>query len=83
MDLRQGYLQSSYNHYIAERDKHVLDLEVYLSNPVAIGEHSDIGEEIRKKIEEVDKYDSIISTLIARYGDQMLDKPEEDQNAKN
>ena len=83
MDLRQGYLQSSYNHYIAERDKHVLDLEVYLSNPVAIGEHSDIGEEIRKKIEEVDKYDSIISTLISRYGDQMLDKTEEDQNAKN
>jgi hypothetical protein len=83
MDLRQGYLQSSYNHYIAERDKHVLDLEVYLSNPVAIGEHSGIGEEIRKKIEEVDKYDSIISTLIARYGDQMLDKTEEDQNAKN
>ena len=83
MDLRQGYLQSSYNHYIAERDKHILDLEVYLSNPVAIGEHSDIGEEIRKKIEEVDKYDSIISTLIARYGDQMLDKTEEDQNAKN
>ena len=83
MDLRQGYLQSSYNHYIAERDKHVLDLEVYLSNPVAIGEHSDIGEEIRKKIEEIDKYDSIISTLIARYGDQMLDKTEEDQNSKN
>ena len=83
MDLRQGYLQSSYNHYIAERDKHVLDLEVYLCNPVAIGEHPNIGEEIRKKIEEVDKYDSIISTLIARYGDQMLDKTEEDQNAKN
>mgnify|MGYP001591610856 FL=1 len=83
MDLRQGYLQSSYNHYIAERDKHILDLEVYLSNPVAIGEHSDIGEEIRKKIEEVDKYDSIVSTLISRYGDQMLDKTEEDQNAKN
>lgn len=83
MDLRQGYLQSSYNHYIAERDKHVLDLEVYLSNPVAIGEHSEIGEEIRKKIEKIDKYDSIVSTLISRYGDQMLDKTEEDQNAKN
>jgi hypothetical protein len=83
MDLRQGYLQSSYNHYIAERDKHILDLEVYLSNPVAVGEHPHIGEEIRKKIEEVDKYDSIVSTLISRYGDQMLDKPEENQNAKN
>tara|TARA_R100000008_G_scaffold84553_1_gene72256 strand:- start:89 stop:340 length:252 start_codon:yes stop_codon:yes gene_type:complete len=83
MELRQGYLQSTYNHYIAERDKHLLDLEVYLSNPVGVGEHSDIGEEIRKKVEQVDRYDSIISTLIARYGDQMLDKSQEDQNAKN
>ena len=83
MDLRQGYLQSSYNHYIAERDKHILDLEVYLSNPVAIGEHAHIGEEVRKKIEEIDKYDSIISTLITRYGDQMLDseKSEQAENA--
>jgi hypothetical protein len=84
MELRQGYLQSSYNYYLSERDKHILDLEVYLSNPVGIGEHANIGEEIRKKIEEIDRYDSIISTLIARYGDQMLDnKSEEDQNAKN
>ena len=56
-----------------EITKHLLDLEVYLSNPVGVGEHSDIGEEIRKKVEQVDRYDSIISTLIARYGDQMLD----------
>ena len=55
MDLRKGYLQSSYNYYIAERDKHVLDLEVYLSNPVAIGEHSDIAEEIRKKMDELNE----------------------------
>ena len=82
MDLRKGYLQSSYNYYIAERDKHVLDLEVYLSNPVAIGEHSDIADEIRKKIELIDKYDSIVSTLITRYGDSMLDE-EQSQSAKN
>tara|TARA_Y100000361_G_scaffold53510_1_gene46742 strand:- start:3495 stop:3743 length:249 start_codon:yes stop_codon:yes gene_type:complete len=82
MDLRKGYLQSSYNYYIAERDKHVLDLEVYLSNPVAIGEHSDIAEEIRKKIELIDKYDSIVSTLITRYGDSMIDE-EQSQSAKN
>ena len=82
MDLRKGYLQSSYNYYIAERDKHVLDLEVYLSNPVAIGEHSDIAEAIRKKIELIDKYDSIVSTLITRYGDSMLDE-EQSQSAKN
>ena len=82
MDFRPSSLQSTYNYYIAERDKNLLDLEVYLTNPVGIGEHSDVGEEIRKKVEQVDRYDSIISTLIARYGDQMLDKTAE-ENSKN
>jgi hypothetical protein len=48
MDLRKGYLQSSYNYYISERDKHVLDLEVYLSNTAGIGEHSEIAEEVER-----------------------------------
>ena len=79
MDLRKGYLQSTYNHFIAERDKHVLDLEVYLSNQVAIGEHPNIGDEIKNKIELIDKYDSIISTLISRFADQMLDESEQEK----
>jgi|TARA_Y100001937_G_scaffold84735_1_gene114614 hypothetical protein len=79
MDLRKGYLQSTYNHFIAERDKHVLDLEVYLSNQVAIGEHPNIGDEIKSKIELIDKYDSIVSTLITRFGDQMLDETEQQE----
>ena len=79
MDLRKGYLQSTYNHFIAERDKHVLDLEFYLSNQVAIGEHPNIGDEIKSKIELIDKYDSIVSTLITRFGDQMLDETEQQE----
>tara|TARA_R100001510_G_C7629964_1_gene189009 strand:- start:679 stop:936 length:258 start_codon:yes stop_codon:yes gene_type:complete len=79
MDLRKGYLQSTYNHFIAERDKHVLDLEVYLSNQVAIGEHPNIGDEIKNKIELIDKYDSIISTLISRFADQMLEESEQEK----
>ena len=83
MDLRKGYLQSTYNHFIAERDKHVLDLEVYLSNQVAIGEHSNIGDEIKNKIELIDKYDSIVSTLITRFGDQMVEPEEQSNSSKN
>jgi len=79
MDLRKGYLQSTYNHFIAERDKHVLDLEVYLSNQVAIGEHPNIGDEIKNKIELIDKYDSIVSTLISRFADQMLEESEQEK----
>ena len=83
MEFRKGYLQSTYNYYVAERDKNLLDLEVYLSNPAGIGEHPNIGEEIRKKVEQIDKYDSVVSTLIARYGEEMLEseKSEEAENA--
>tara|TARA_B100000700_G_C14853789_1_gene765285 strand:- start:542 stop:799 length:258 start_codon:yes stop_codon:yes gene_type:complete len=79
MDLRKGYLQSTYNYFISQRDKHVLDLEVYLSSPSAIGEHANIGDEIIKKIELVNQYDSIVSTLINRFGDQMLDETEQQE----
>ena len=66
MDLRKGYLQSTYNYYIGERDKHVLDLEVYLSNPVAIGEHSDILEAIEKELAVIAEYEDQIS-IIRKY----------------
>ena len=79
MDLRKGYLQRTYNYFISQRDKHVLDLEVYLSNQVAIGEHPNIGDEIKNNIELIDKYDSIVSTLITRFGDQMLDETEQQE----
>ena len=82
--LRTGYLQSTYNYFLSQRDKHVLDLEVYLENPVGVGEHSDIGSEIQKKIEQIDKYDSVLGTMIARFGEEMLsEEPDDEKKVKN
>tara|TARA_Y100000310_G_C20652018_1_gene799947 strand:- start:1026 stop:1286 length:261 start_codon:yes stop_codon:yes gene_type:complete len=81
MSLRKGYLQSTYNYFLSQRDNNVLDLEVYLENPVGVGEHSDIGAEIQKKIEAIDKYDSILGTMISRFGEEMI--PEEEKDVKN
>jgi len=61
--MRERYIQGIFNQYIGAREQARADLDVYLSNPVAIGEHSDIGEEIKKKIEEVDKYNSLVDTM--------------------
>ena len=36
---------------------------IYLSNPVAIGEHSDIGEEVEKKVYNIDELGSKIDTI--------------------
>ena len=78
MDLRKGYLQSSYNYYIAERDKHVLDLEVYLSNPVDIGEHSDIIETIELELDKAAAYHDKLEMLTKYFIEPQLQQEEKE-----
>ena len=54
--------------YVGRRDETLADLDVYLRTPVGVGEHSDIGQEIRTKIEEIDKLDSLIGTVQKYFG---------------
>lgn len=61
--MKNLYIQAIFNQYMGLRDQARADLEVYLNNAVGVGEHSDVGDEIKKKIEEIDKYDSIVSTM--------------------
>ena len=46
-----------------ERDEHLADLEVYLTNPVGVGEHPGIGEVIQQKIEKIEAFDSQIECI--------------------
>ena len=50
-----NYIEAIKNKLIGQRDIELSDLEVYLTNRVAIGEHPHIGEEIEKKLETIDK----------------------------
>ena len=43
-----------------------IDKEIYLANPVGIGEHSDIMESVEKELLEVAKYDDIL-TVVEKY----------------
>ena len=58
-----NYIEAIKNKIIGQRDIELSDLEVYLTNRVAIGEHPHIGEEIEKKLETIDSLDSKIETI--------------------
>ena len=46
-----------------KRDEHLADLQVYIDNPVGVGEHPGIGEVIEKKIEKIEELDSSIECI--------------------
>ena len=58
-----NYLKAILTKLIGQRDIELQDLTVYLNNPVAIGEHSNIGEEIEIKISNIDALESKIETI--------------------
>ena len=60
---KRKYIGAIYNQWAGKRDQAIADLTIYLENPVGVGEHSNIGEEIKNKIREVDKYDSLVQTI--------------------
>jgi hypothetical protein len=62
---REVIIKALVDHAIGHIAKHRLNVEVYLNNPVGVGEHSDIMEAIEKELEEMAKYQDIISMLNA------------------
>lgn len=59
-DLRADLLAAFESHAKGHIDKHRMNVEVYLSHPVGVGEHPDIMEAIEKEMEEIAKYDDMI-----------------------
>jgi len=53
-------INSLKNHAVAHIEKHRMNVEVYLNNPVGVGEHSDIMDTIEKEL-----------NLMAEYHDQL------------
>jgi len=61
--MKEVYLRGIYSEYIGLRDQKIADLNVILNSPVGVGEHGDLSGTIKKIIQEIDSYDSLISTL--------------------
>ncbi len=58
-----NYLKAILQKLIGQRDIELQDLLVYLNNPVGVGEHSNVGEEIEIKISNIDTLESKIDTI--------------------
>ena len=63
MTLRNMMINTALEHAKAHVNKHKMNIEVYLTNPAGIGEHSDIMEAIEVELEEMAKYEDHIEIL--------------------
>ena len=55
-NMRPQLINALKAHANGEIQKHLANVEVYLSNPAGIGEHSDITEAISLELDKVSKY---------------------------
>ena len=65
--MRQKLLNAVKSHAQGHIDKHLANIEVYLNNPVGVGEHSDIVEAIEKELEEIGIYQNQLDILDAYF----------------
>jgi hypothetical protein len=64
--MRDLLLTAAMAHAKGHIDKHIANVEVYLNNPVGVGEHPDIMEAIEHELEEIAKYDDNLE-MIKKY----------------
>ena len=50
-------------HAQGDIQKHKMNVEVYLTNPVGIGEHSNVMEAIEEELNKIAKYEDQVSVI--------------------
>jgi hypothetical protein len=61
--MRLKLIEAFRSHAKGHVDKHVANIEVYLNNPVGVGEHPDIMEAIEQEMKLVAEYDDMLEML--------------------
>jgi len=61
--MREQLLRALLAHAQGDIQKHVANVEVYLTNPAGIGEHSDITEAIETELNIIAKYHDQIEVI--------------------
>ena len=61
--MREQLIKALLAHAQGDIQKHVANVEVYLTNPVGIGEHSDITEAIENELNIIAKYQDQIEVI--------------------
>jgi ribosomal protein S3 len=61
--LREHMIHAAKQHAEAHIEKHRMNIEIYLTNPVGVGEHSEVMEEIEKQLDEMARYQDHVDIL--------------------
>ena len=61
--MNKEIIQSLISHAEGHIAKHVMNVKVYMSNAVGVGEHSDILETIEQELESISKYHDQLEML--------------------
>jgi hypothetical protein len=61
--MRDQMLKAVRKHAEAHIEKHRMNVEIYLTNPVGIGEHSDIMDAIEKELAHMAEYQDHLEIL--------------------
>ena len=61
--MRDKMISALLAHAQGDIQKHKMNVEVYLSNPVGIGEHSNVMEAIEEELNMIAKYEDQVSVI--------------------
>ena len=81
--MREMLLNASKSYYVGLINKHIANVEIYLSRSTGIGEHSDIMASIDKEIAEIGKYDDRLSMIIKYLERKQSNETEEKEKPKS
>ena len=73
--MRKQLIKAMKAHATGEIQKHLANVEVYLSNPVGIGEHSDITEAIGIELDKIARYDDQLEVIKKYVKDSSVEYP--------
>ena len=62
-NLREEMINAVVKHAEAHIEKHRMNVEIYLTNPVGVGEHSEVMDEIEKQLDEMARYQDHVDIL--------------------
>ena len=61
--MREQIVNALIAHAQGDIQKHKMNVEVYLKNPVGIGEHSNVMEAIEEELNMIAKYEDQVSVI--------------------
>jgi len=66
--MRQQIIDTLRSHAVGHINKHKMNVEVYLTNPVGIGDHSNVMDAIEQELRAIAEYEDQLEVLDKYFG---------------